>query len=262
MKRVLITGSNGTVGTALRQHLEAQNIEVIGWNRQQVPIDNYDAMQHFVRGTKPDVLFHLATASKPVGMENESWHVNYVWTSELAWITRQLGIKFLFTSSVMVYTDDAKGPFTPDTKPDASEGYGYEKRMAEERVLYQNPEAIVARIGWQIGDNPDSNTMMRFFAKQIVEHGQINTSTKWYPACSFLEDTASALYDLAQGDSGLYLVDSNKKWTFYEIVTALNHLHGNQWKIAPNEDFVYDQRMIDARVKIPSLRERLQTLPE
>ena len=253
MKRALITGANGTVGTALKAHLKAQNIEVITWDRKQTPIDIYSAMEHFVRETNPDVLFHLATASNPTGMENESWQVNYVWTSELAWITRQLGIKFVFTSSVMVFTDDAIGPFRIDSEPDASAGYGYEKLMAEKRVFHQNPNAIVARLGWQIGNSAGSNNMIDFFAKQMAENNHISASTKWYPACSFLDDTAQALHQLTQQDGGLYQVNSNTKWTFYEIASALNTKHGSKWIIQANEDFIYDQRMVDDRVAIKPL---------
>lgn len=258
--RTMMTGASGAVGRGLKHYLESQGDTVITWNRQQTPIDDYAAMEDFVRAEKLDVLFHLATASTPTGRENESWLVNYEWTSELAWICRVLNVRFVFTSSVMVFTDFAKGPFTPDSQPDASEGYGYEKRRAEERVLQQNPNAVVARIGWQIGEQAGGNHMVDFFERQMQQEGHISASTRWYPACSFITDTAAALVRLANGAAGLYLVDSNTRWTFYEIATALNTRHGNRWKILSNEDFVYDQRMIE-RVAMPSLKSHLPSLP-
>jgi len=148
--KAIVTGANGTVGSALVQHLKTQSHRVTSWDRNVVPIDCYQPMEDFVRREKPDVLFHLAIASQSTGMPNESWLVNYEWTSELAWTARQLGVRFVFTSSVMVFTDDAKGPFTLDSVADAPQGYGYEKRMAEQRVFHQNPDAAVARLGWQI----------------------------------------------------------------------------------------------------------------
>ena len=150
--KAIITGARGTVGSALSNHLTAQGHQVVPWDRAVVPIDQYQPMDDFVRRERPDVLFHLAIASRSTGVANESWLVNYEWASELAWITRQLGVRFVFTSSVMVFSDNAKGPFTVDSKPDATKGYGYEKRIAEQRVFFQNPDAVVARLGWQIGD--------------------------------------------------------------------------------------------------------------
>jgi dTDP-4-dehydrorhamnose reductase len=254
--KAIITGGRGTVGSALASFLSARGNQVVLWDRNVVPIDCYQPMEDFVRRERPDVLFHLAIASQSTGKTNESWLVNYEWTSELAWITRQLGVRFVFTSSVMVFSDKAKGPFTLESVPDAPEGYGYEKRVAEQRVFHQNPNAIVVRLGWQIGDAPGSNNMIDYFEK----HKAIKASPKWLPACSFVRDTAPTLASLATAEPGLYMMDANKKWSFFEIASALNKTHGNRWKIEANDEFVYDQRMIDSRVVVPPLNATLVTL--
>jgi dTDP-4-dehydrorhamnose reductase len=259
--KAIITGASGTVGSALRKHLEAAGHTVIPWDRNAVPIDDYGKMEAFVASHQPDALFHTAVASQSTGRENEAWWVTYHWTSELAWVCRQLGVRFLFTSTVMVFTDDARGPFTPESVPDATSGYGYEKLQAEQRTLFQNPDAIVARLGWQIADALGSNNMVDYLTRQQAEHGHIDASRLWYPACSFVQDTADALVRLAvNGNPGVFLVDSNTSWTFYEIASALNLKHGNQWTVNATDSFVYDQRMLDQRVIIQPLNIRLPQL--
>jgi dTDP-4-dehydrorhamnose reductase len=260
MSKALITGSSGALGSGLRQHLNGQGLDFARWDRQQTPVNDPAAMEAYIRQTAPDMLFHLATASTPTGLANEDWVVNVEWSATLATICAALDIPYLFTSSVMVFTDDAPGPFQVDSEPDATDGYGYEKRVAEERILAANPRAVVARIGWQIGEAPGSNNMIDFFETQMQEKGQIRASQAWLPACSFIPDTVSALLRLVQEGQGLYLLDSNDRWNFYEIACALNKQHGSRWQIVPTEDFVYDQRMIDGRARMPSLRERLPTL--
>jgi len=258
--KVLVTGGNGTVGSRLVQLLKKKGCEVTLWDRNKVAIDDYYQMEAFVSAVKPDIVYHLAVASTPTGKMNESWLVNYEWASELAWITKILDIRFVFTSTVMVFSDDAIGPFDLYSQPDASEGYGNEKRMAEERVLHQNPRAIIARLGWQIGEAPGSNNMIDFFDKQMQEKGHIDASSKWLPSCSFLDDTADALYRVAQLSPGIYMFNSNTHWNFYEIASALNKQYGSPWKIRANEDFVYDQRMMEERITLPPLSTRLKDL--
>jgi dTDP-4-dehydrorhamnose reductase len=258
--KAIITGGRGTVGSALVRLLSERGDRVALWDRSVIPVDWYQPMEDFVRRERPDVLFHLAIASQSTGRPNESWLVNYEWTSELAWITRQLGIRFVFTSSVMVFSDNAIGPFTLDSVPDAPEGYGYEKRMAEQRVFHLNPNAIVVRLGWQIGDAPGSNNMIDFFEKQTAHRGVISASRKWLPACSFVDDTAAVLASLGTAAPGLYMIDANANWNFYEIASALNKKHGDRWKIESTDDFVFDQRMIDPRAPIPSLQARLSAM--
>ncbi len=258
--KALITGARGTVGRALTRALEAAGHTTSAWDRARVPIDDYHAMESFVRAEAPDVVYHLAIASQPTGRDGEAWLVNYEWSSELAWVTRVLGVRMVFASTAMVFSNDAKGPFTIDSQPDASDGYGYEKRRAEERVRYQNPEAIIARLGWQIGEAAGSNNMIDFLVNQNRDHGRVRASVKWYPATSFLGDTADALIRLAELPASVYMLDSNRSWTFYEIAHALNRCHGNPWRIEPSEDFVYDQRMQDSRVVLPPLSDHLPEL--
>jgi dTDP-4-dehydrorhamnose reductase len=259
--RALITGAGGTVGSALRRNLEERGAQLLCWDRRVVSCGDPRAMESFLRAERPDVLFHLAIASQPTGMANEPWAVNVEWPTALARITGELNIRFLFTSTVMVFSNDAKGPFTPESQPDAAEGYGHEKRVAEQRVLSQNPGATVVRLGWQIGDAPRGNNMLEFFESHMRDEGMVRASRRWLPACSFLSDTAEALAGLVDSPPGLHMLDSNERWSFFEIAAALNALHGNRWRIEPTDDFVYDQRMVDPAVKMPSLKERLSGLP-
>ena len=109
--RAITTGASGTVGSRLAGFLRRQGMEVIPWDRRTVPVDDYWAMERFVRESAPEVLFHLATASQPTGRPGESWLINYEWTSELAWITRTLGIRFVFSSTALVFSNDARAEF-------------------------------------------------------------------------------------------------------------------------------------------------------
>lgn len=258
--KVVVTGANGTLGGALKKYLEEKNIEVVAWDRREVPIDNYQRMKDFLSHVHPEILFHLAIASQPTGRDNESWMVNYEWTSELAWLSRVLRFKFVYTSTAMIFSDNNKGPFTIDSVPDATQGYGYEKKMSEPRVFYQNPESVVVRLGWQIGGKPEGNTMTHSIEKYMKQNSAYKASIKWFPACSFLEDSADALFRLSSYPPGLYMADSNERWNFYEIACALNESLGSPWKIEPTENFIFDQRMVDPRVEILSLRDRLPSL--
>jgi dTDP-4-dehydrorhamnose reductase len=103
--------------------------------------------------------------------------------------------------------------------------------------------------------------MIDHFERQVSQQGHVAASRVWFPATSFLEDTAATLFKLSSSAGGLYQVDSNRRWSFFEIATALNDLHGNPWVIIGNHDFTYDQRMLDDRVGVPWLNERLPSLP-
>jgi dTDP-4-dehydrorhamnose reductase len=257
--KALITGSSGTVGSALRRALEAAGWDCTRWRRSVTPIDDYRRMHAFVASERPDVVFHLAAASQPEQQEitpAAARAVNYEWTSELAWITRDLDIRFLFTSTAMVFTDASNGPYTLASQPDADHGYGKDKRDAEERIFHQNPNARIARLGWQIGDGDEGNQMVAWLAKRH----RVEASMRWLPACSFLDDTSEALIRIASCRPGLYQIDSNEGWSFYDIACALRARRGAAWELIPTWSWHHDQRLLDPRTPMPSLRERLPEL--
>ena len=257
--KALVTGASGVVGRAVVAELGQRGVGVSAWDRQAAPVTDRDAGRRLLDSLAPDLLAHLAVPSKPTGLEHEGRVVTCDWTAWLAEECASRGVRMLFTSTAMVFTNHAIGPFTVDSEPDETEGYGGEKREAERLVARANRSAVIARLGWQIGSGRGGNQMVEHLAATHEREGSVGASTRWLPACSLLEDTAAALVGLLLDNSaeGLYLIDSNRGLNYFEIATALNARHGDHWCVQPNEDFVYDQRMIDPRAGMPSLAERL-----
>ena len=261
--RTLITGSRGTVGSALTKTLHARADEVIGWDRAAAPPHDAPACDTYLRDTDPEAIVHLAVASSGTGVENEGRIVSVDWSERLARYSAEASIPFVFTSTVMVFTDDATGPFTIDTKPDATDGYGGEKAEAERRVLEANPNAVIARLGWQIGEAPGSNNMIDFLTNAMKKDGVVKASREWKPATSFLADTAGALTWLrdeahAGRFRGVAMIDGNRSGhSFYDIVRALSEKHDGAFTVEADDSFVCDQRMLDERVPVGQVGERL-----
>ena len=258
---ILITGANGTVGKAVAETARAQGDTVFAWDRSIAPPDDPSAGERLIDTTRPDAILHLAIPSQGTGRPDEGRLVNIDWTRHLASCCRQRDLRFLYASTAMVFTDFAKGPFHVDAPPDATEGYGGEKRRGELAALEAYPQTIVTRLGWQIGHAPGGNNMLEFLVNKMKTDGVIGASRKWLPATSFVTDTAAALLRLARGNgSGIYQINANDRWNFLEIVLALNQRHGGTWRVEGNDDFVYDQRLIDDRTGMPPLSDSLPEL--
>jgi dTDP-4-dehydrorhamnose reductase len=257
---ILLTGSNGTIGRALKSYLVKNNIDFLCWNRTTIPVDNYKIMEDFIRDSKIDTFIHLAAnTSSDERKRKDSWNVNYEWTSELAWICGKFNIKFVYSSSAMVFSGKS-GPYNLHSVPDATEGYGYEKRMSENRVMFQNKKAVILRLGWQIS-GVDGNTINQYLNRTMNEKGIVYASTKWFPSCSFLEDTVGIIIKSMDFSPGIYMIDSNQKWNFYEISSQMKLYYKKDWNILPVDDFVQDTRMSDPRITINDMKKHLSALP-
>lgn len=242
--RAIITGAHGTVAPAIELALVRAGFAVVRWDRSRVPIDDGDASRAFIALARPDWFFHVATGSP-------------AWAEAVARLCASQGVKFLFTSSVSVYADTQSGPLSVDVTPQPNDDYGLYKLECEHRVLSANPEATVVRLGWQIGNVPGTNTMVDFLHRLHVRHGVIEASTNWVPACSFLDDTASAIVDATTHESDVYLFDGNPGLSLFEIAERLGRIDGRGWQVRPTELPFRNNQMLDRRIRVASITERL-----
>lgn len=259
--KLLLTGAHGTVGKALTAAATQAGHRVVAWDRQAAHPLDLASHAGWIDHIAPDAIFHLATAATPTGADNEGWRINVEWSLHLAEIAAARALPLAFTSTAMVFDNSQSGPFTLAFPSNSREGYGFEKRMAEHGILLRHPEgARVIRLGWQIGREPAGNNMVAHAAREMQAHGQVHASCRWFPACSFLEDTAQALLRVLEAPPGLYMADSNRGHTFDQILRALAAQFGYDWAVRTNEDYIYDQRLIDPRLGLPALVSRLPQL--
>lgn len=245
--RIMITGLNGTVAPVVADLLKEYGHSVVGWDRSRVPIDNESAILKFLEGQNPDWFLHIATGSPD-------------WAELIAKICGQIKIKLLYTSSASVFSSSQKGPFRISAMPEPEDDYGRYKLHCEELIKKYQPDAIIARLAWQIGDTPGSNNMIDYLYKQMEQKGRIEASRHWYPACAFLRDTAEALYQLMlKFPAGIYHLDGNPGLSFYEIVSHLNTIYGGEWQVVQADLPVMNNCMLDDRISVKSITNRFHT---
>lgn len=236
-----MTGLNGTVAPILAEAVRNAGHEVVGWDRSIVPTDDPTAVADYIHAQQPDWFFHIATGSPD-------------WAEWIAQTCGESGIKFLFTSSVSVFSAEQVGPFVPESKPEPQDEYGRYKLECEQRVRAVNREALVVRLGWQIGTAVGGNHMLDHLIRTNQNEGKIVASTNWYQACSFLADTAdSLLHAMSHLPTGLYHLDGNPGLSFYDIVTGLSQIHHAQWTIRPEERPVQNNLLHDSRLRVRSV---------
>ncbi len=247
MEKILLTGMNGTVAPVLAEELRGRGCEVVAWDRGAVSPDDCESVARFIREVKPSAIVHCATGSPQ-------------WAEDMARVGAEAGSKFLYVSSASVYGTQQHGPFIVDHAPEPSDDYGRYKLECERCVRTGNDQAIVVRIGWQMALCRGGNNMVEHLAQKQAEDGHIAASTEWFPACSFLEDTARALAGVLENSApGIYLLDGNTGWSFWQIARALNQAMGAGWDVRESEDFRWNNRMIDDRLPSVPLTSRLRS---
>lgn len=252
MPKIILTGMGGTVAPVLADELERRGFTTIRWHKERVEPTDADACARFIEAEAPDWIAHVATGPEE-------------WCTNIARVCAARGVGLIHTGSVSVFSGTQVGPFAVTDTPEPDDDYGRYKLRCEGLILDACPNAIVARIGWQIGESlpapegPSRNHMLDFLHRKAVEHaGRVEVTDAWTPGASFLSDTAGVLVDLMERrEPGLYHVDGNPGLTLFDIATRLKRLHETDWTVVPSHEHTGSSRMTDPRVPVRSIEERL-----
>lgn len=246
---MLITGLNGTVAPILKKTMEAHGFHVEGWDRARFPAEDLSAIEQIFDQVRPEIFCHIGMGSQQ-------------WAGKLAGTCAVRNIRFLYTSSVSVFSNRQTAPIPPETVPDATDDYGRYKAESETAIRSANPKAILARLGWQIGRAPGNNNMVSYFTERMAREGVICASTRWVPSCCFLEDTAETLRLLLErGNAGTYQIEGNPGLNFFQICSGINAMLKAKWKIEATDDFIMDNRMGDPRLAPGLITRHLPEIP-
>ncbi len=250
---LLVTGLSGTLGPRLAARAVDAGWRVSGWDRRIVPADDGAAAHAELERLRPDAIAHLAIGSA-------------AWTGLLARHARDRGIPLLFTSTAMVFDHDPDGPHDVGAPRNARDDYGRGKVACEDVVRATHPQATIARLGWQIDLDASGNNMLAELDRWQARDGRIAASARWTPACSFIDDTCTALIGLLAGRGGETVhLDANavEAWTFDHVVNALKIRAGRHWIVEADHGdgaYAHDQRLVGGGVALPPLSARLPAL--
>jgi nucleoside-diphosphate-sugar epimerase len=214
--RVLITGHNGYIGSAMTPHLVEAGHDVVGLDtdyfrectlvadRARVPEISKD-----LRDVEPadlegfDAVVHLAALSNdPIGNLNDRWteEINYLGSVRLAEMARAAGVRrFLFSSSCIMYGMSEAAVVTEESPLGPRTEYARSKVKAERGIAAlagDNFSPVFLRNGTVYGLSPRMrfDTVLNDLVAAAVTTGRVviySDGTPWRPVVH-VQDVARA----------------------------------------------------------------------
>jgi len=246
--RILVTGSNGFVGTYLRKEIESRGHDFIGLDRESqdkltvvCDIRDVECIKKKVREIIPDTVIHLAAIAR-VNYEDPGMIYSINTTGTLNVVSAfSEEVKFLYISSSQVYgnVSEDRLPIKETTPVNPVNHYGAGKAAAENII-----KAFVYERGLQsvivrpfnhtgIGQTDDFVVpkIVNAFKRRDSSIPLGNISTKR----DFLDvrDVVKAYIDIAENfkPGEVYNVSSGKEIMVSEIITKLRQITGHDIKI-------------------------------
>jgi dTDP-4-dehydrorhamnose reductase len=225
--RLLVTGSDGLVGTNILPILEKE-FEVVPFVESRWDITDRSQGEAVIEQVAPDALINLAAITDVDGCEDKkelAFRVNAEAPGILAEICARRNIAVLHFSTDYVF-DGLKGsPYTEDDVTNPLSIYGRSKRAGEEKVIAAHPAAVIVRTEWIYGDGGES------FITKVVraarERGTVEVVDDQSGAPTYAKDLARPVAALIKKQGkGIFHLTNGGSCTWYEfarhVFSALN----------------------------------------
>ncbi len=249
---ILVTGSNGQLGTELRYLLDERNEEYVAVDVAEMDITKAEKVDEVFAQVQPSLVYHCAAYTAVDAAEDEGKELNYAinvtGTENVAKAAAKYGATLVYISTDYVF--DGEKPvgqewLETDTQDPKTE-YGRTKRLGEEAVEKYADKFYIIRTAWVFGNYGKNFVFtMQNLAKN---HPRLTVVNDQHGRPTWTRTLAEFMCHLAenQKEFGYYHLsnDATEDTTWYDF--AVEILKDTDVKVAP-----VDSSTFPAKAKRP-----------
>lgn len=249
MKRAIITGATGAIGTALIKELIDKGVEILVFTREQskrnqnIPIhplvqiitcalEDLGKIQNDM-GKDYDVFYHLAWSGASGAGRDDMYkqNLNVQYALDAVGAAKRFGCSTFIGIGSQAEYGRTESPLTPETPVFPEMGYGYAKlcagQMTRDYALQLGLRHIWVRVLSIYGPNDGEGSMV-MSAINKFRQGIVPEFTKGEQVWDYLysEDAAQALYMLAEKgvNAKIYVLGSGKTRKLREYIEEIRDI--------------------------------------
>ena len=152
---ILITGSNGQLGTELCNLLDERNISYTATDAAEMDITDKAAVDAVFQAVKPTFVFHCAAYTAVDKAEDEGKEldekINVSGTKNIAEATEAAGAVLVYISTDYVFDGTNAGEYAVDAETNPKNEYGRTKLAGEQLVQSICSNYYIIRTSWVFG---------------------------------------------------------------------------------------------------------------
>ena len=194
--KILITGAEGMLGSALLQQAAAQFLAFPTTFNDLDITDAAKVRERFLE-IKPQIVIHTAAYTDVDGCEKNpevAFRVNVIGTQNVTEACQETKATLIFISSDYVFDGEKRTPYTEQDQPNPLGVYGKNKLEAENIIRRLLPEHLIIRSSFLFGKGKKG------FVEAILEQARKNKTVKVvgdkYGSPTYANDLAGAILSL------------------------------------------------------------------
>lgn len=240
--RILLTGTNGMLGSTLSKELSCSNYTTLATGKneyrisadylhqkfryQSMDICNEEEVLHTVNSFRPNVIIHAAAMTQVDDCEANkmmSFITNVEATRYLIHAANEVCARFCYISTDFVFSGE-EGPYAENDATNPVNYYGKTKELAEQHVMESNLDWTIIRTVLLYGKAEHINrTNFIYWVKNNLEKARhIHVVADQIRTPTYIPDVTTAILNsIVFGAQGIYHVSGKDLLTPYQMAVGV-----------------------------------------
>ena len=229
MKKILITGGNGQLGSELR--LLSKGYSQFEWvftDYQELDLCDLGNLAASITEINPQIIINCAAHTAVDKAESEyelSDVLNHKAVAVMAQWSSENNCQLIHVSTDYVFDGNSAVALTEDAPTAPINVYGVTKLAGEKACMQNNPNAIIIRTSWVYSSF--GNNFVKTMSRLMQERDTLNVVNDQIGSPTYAADLAQAIMTILTHDSwqaGIYNFSNEGEISWYEFALAIQEI--------------------------------------
>ncbi|WKL45981.1 dTDP-4-dehydrorhamnose reductase [Flavobacterium pectinovorum] len=231
MKKILVTGANGQLGSELNVlSMNYPNYQWIFADRTKVTLDNLDLLNTQLESIQPNIILNCGayTAVDKAETEKElAFTINNLAVELIAKYASENNVKLIHISTDYVFDGSSAIALNEEAPTNPINVYGESKLAGEIACLNNCPDSIIIRTSWVY--SKFGNNFVKTMQRLMQERESINVVNDQIGSPTYAADLAQAVIDILESSNwvpGIYNYSNEGEISWYEFALSIKEFGG------------------------------------